>query len=130
MVNFLTVNSPLKLYILYLYSCGVHSCWIKKEGKIFDLLSSIFFFGIMAFIYNSFCFFVALFLFRIASAQLSSDYYYAIRCPRALSTVRTAVINAVVKEHRMGASLLRLHFHDCFVNACSFPLLSLFSTLA
>ncbi|KAK9940939.1 hypothetical protein M0R45_017572 [Rubus argutus] len=72
----------------------------------------------MAFIYNSFCFFVALFLFRIASAQLSSDYYYATRCPRALSTVRTAVINAVVKEHRMGASLLRLHFHDCFVNGC------------
>ncbi|PRQ34725.1 putative peroxidase [Rosa chinensis] len=66
---------------------------------------------------NSFCFLVLLFLFSIASAQLSSDYY-ATRCPKALSTVRTAVINAVVKEHRMGASLLRLHFHDCFVNGC------------
>ncbi|XP_050368684.1 cationic peroxidase 1-like [Argentina anserina] len=66
---------------------------------------------------KSFCFLVLLFLFNIASAQLSSDYY-ATRCPRALSTVRTAVYNAVVKEHRMGASLLRLHFHDCFVNGC------------
>ncbi|CAB4282081.1 unnamed protein product [Prunus armeniaca] len=59
-------------------------------------------------------------LLRIASAQLSSDYY-ATTCPRALSVVKSAVINAVVKEHRMGASLLRLHFHDCFVNACPFP---------
>ncbi|ONH99703.1 hypothetical protein PRUPE_6G044900 [Prunus persica] len=73
----------------------------------------------MAFIshYNRFCFFVLLMLLRIASAQLSSDYY-ATTCPRALSVVRSSVINAVVKEHRMGASLLRLHFHDCFVNGC------------
>ncbi|XP_035546338.1 cationic peroxidase 1-like [Juglans regia] len=64
-----------------------------------------------------FCFSAFLLLFRGASAQLSSNYY-ATKCPRALSTIRTAVNNAVVKEHRMGASLLRLHFHDCFVNGC------------
>ncbi|TQD76737.1 hypothetical protein C1H46_037726 [Malus baccata] len=73
----------------------------------------------MAFISHTirFCFFVLLFLFRISSAQLSSNHY-ATTCPRALSIVRNAVINAVVKEQRMGASLLRLHFHDCFVNGC------------
>ncbi|XP_059659857.1 cationic peroxidase 1-like [Cornus florida] len=52
-----------------------------------------------------------------ASAQLSSNFYFS-TCPRALTIIRTAVNNAVSKEHRMGASLLRLHFHDCFVNGC------------
>ncbi|GMH12360.1 hypothetical protein Nepgr_014201 [Nepenthes gracilis] len=53
----------------------------------------------------------------LAYAQLSSDYY-AMTCPTALSTIRAAVHSAVIAEHRMGASLLRLHFHDCFVNGC------------
>nr|POE84707.1 cationic peroxidase 1 [Quercus suber] len=64
-----------------------------------------------------FCFFAVLLIFGDASAQLSLTYY-AKTCPRALSIIQTAVNNAVVKEHRMGASLLRLHFHDCFVNGC------------
>lgn len=78
---------------------------------------------------NMFCFFAFFLLFGGgAFGQLSSNYY-ATTCPRALSTIRTAVNNAVSKEHRMGASLLRLHFHDCFINACSlapslFPSLS------
>ncbi|KAK9998899.1 hypothetical protein SO802_018502 [Lithocarpus litseifolius] len=62
---------------------------------------------------SMFCFFAILLIFGDASAQLSPTYY-AKTCPRALSTIQTAVNNAVVKEHRMGASLLRLHFHDCF----------------
>ncbi|XP_010256954.1 PREDICTED: cationic peroxidase 1-like [Nelumbo nucifera] len=52
-----------------------------------------------------------------ASAQLSSTYY-STSCPEALSTIKSAVTSAVAKERRMGASLLRLHFHDCFVNGC------------
>ena len=51
----------------------------------------------------------------VASAQLSSEDYYDASCPAALLTVRTAVSTAVLVDRRMGASLLRLHFHDCFV---------------
>ncbi|KAK6938110.1 hem peroxidase [Dillenia turbinata] len=58
-----------------------------------------------------------LFLVGAVSAQLSSTFYDS-SCPRALSTIQTAVRNAVSNELRMGASLLRLHFHDCFVNGC------------
>nr|POE70504.1 cationic peroxidase 1 [Quercus suber] len=53
----------------------------------------------------------------IASAQLSSNFYSS-SCPTALSIIRGTVNTAVSKEKRMGASLLRLHFHDCFVNGC------------
>ena len=70
--------------------------------------------------YNVFCFSILFsLLIAIASADLSSDFY-ASTCPNALSTIKSAVKSAVAKERRMGASLLRLHFHDCFVNVRSF----------
>ncbi|XP_056684425.1 cationic peroxidase 1 isoform X2 [Spinacia oleracea] len=56
-------------------------------------------------------------LIGVASAQLSSTFY-STSCPNALSTIQSAVQAAVKNESRMGASLLRLHFHDCFVNGC------------
>ncbi|KAM0847125.1 hypothetical protein ACQ4PT_035397 [Festuca glaucescens] len=52
-----------------------------------------------------------------ASAQLSATFYDA-SCPSALATIKSAVTAAVNSEPRMGASLLRLHFHDCFVQGC------------
>ncbi|CAJ1974579.1 unnamed protein product [Sphenostylis stenocarpa] len=52
-----------------------------------------------------------------ANAQLSTDFYYS-SCPQLFSTVRSTVESAISKEARMGASLLRLFFHDCFVNGC------------
>jgi len=52
----------------------------------------------------------------MASAQLSSTFYDK-SCPKALPTIKSAIVSAVSKEARMGASLLRLHFHDCFVQA-------------
>lgn len=73
---------------------------------------------------NVFCFSLFFCLLAIASAQLSSDFY-ATSCSSALSTIKSKVKSAVSKERRMGASLLRLHFHDCFVNASSFFSLSL-----
>uniref|UniRef100_A0A7N0TK70 Peroxidase n=1 Tax=Kalanchoe fedtschenkoi TaxID=63787 RepID=A0A7N0TK70_KALFE len=63
---------------------------------------------------------VCLFLFTVGttvSAQLTANFY-ATSCPKALSTIKTAVNSAFSSERRMGASLLRLHFHDCFVNGC------------
>nr|GME08804.1 cationic peroxidase 1-like [Ipomoea batatas] len=56
-------------------------------------------------------------LFTVSSAQLSANFYSS-SCPNALSIIKSAVNSAVQSEARMGASLLRLHFHDCFVNGC------------
>ncbi|XP_004149369.1 peroxidase P7 [Cucumis sativus] len=50
-------------------------------------------------------------------AQLTPNFYNNV-CPRALSTIKSVVSKAIRREPRMGASLLRLHFHDCFVNGC------------
>ncbi|PIA55872.1 hypothetical protein AQUCO_00700296v1 [Aquilegia coerulea] len=44
--------------------------------------------------------------------------YYDHSCPKALEIVKSVVAKAVAKETRMAASLLRLHFHDCFVKGC------------
>ncbi|XP_068669752.1 peroxidase 4-like [Aristolochia californica] len=52
-----------------------------------------------------------------SSAQLSTTFYSK-SCPKLLLTVKSSVQSAISKERRMGASLLRLHFHDCFVNGC------------
>lgn len=55
-------------------------------------------------------------LVGIASAQLSTRFY-AKTCPKAVKIIKKTVDDAVANERRMGASLLRLHFHDCFVQA-------------
>ncbi|KAG4942456.1 hypothetical protein JHK85_047102 [Glycine max] len=39
-------------------------------------------------------------------------------CPNLSKIVRREVQKALMNEIRMAASLLRLHFHDCFVNGC------------
>ncbi|KAH1155439.1 hypothetical protein AAZX31_18G192100 [Glycine max] len=62
-------------------------------------------------------FFLLFCLIGIVSAQLSSTFYGK-TCPNALSTIKSEVVSAVNNERRMGASLLRLHFHDCFVQGC------------
>ncbi|ERN09590.1 hypothetical protein AMTR_s00029p00168850 [Amborella trichopoda] len=54
--------------------------------------------------------------------QLSTNLYDS-SCPDALSTIRTAIRTAISAERRMGASLIHLHFHDCFVNGCDASLL-------
>ncbi|XAR57819.1 Peroxidase [Bertholletia excelsa] len=47
------------------------------------------------------------------------DYkFYDDKCPDLAKIVRYGVWSAIANDTRMAASLLRLHFHDCFVNGC------------
>ncbi|KAK9228244.1 hypothetical protein WN944_021193 [Citrus x changshan-huyou] len=56
-----------------------------------------------------------IFLSTLVSCQL--DYkYYDDTCPNLTRIVRYGVWSAISNDTRMAASLLRLHFHDCFVN--------------
>nr|ACU23245.1 unknown [Glycine max] len=52
-----------------------------------------------------------------ANPTLHTNFYYS-SCPKLFDTVKRTVESAISKETRMGASLLRLFFHDCFVNGC------------
>ncbi|XP_023739774.1 peroxidase N [Lactuca sativa] len=61
-------------------------------------------------------------LFLIARSQLTEDFY-STSCPNLRNIVRKQVLNAIKTETRMAASLLRLHFHDCFVNGCDASIL-------
>ncbi|KAK1412452.1 hypothetical protein QVD17_33717 [Tagetes erecta] len=75
---------------------------------------------------TSFLFLFVSLIFAIATASsdsgLSSSYYDRV-CPEALPTIKRVVHEALAEERRMGASLLRLHFHDCFVNGCDASIL-------
>jgi len=52
------------------------------------------------------------------------DYnFYDRSCPMLPMIVRSGVWTALKDDTRMAASLLRLHFHDCFVNGCDGSLL-------
>jgi peroxidase len=42
--------------------------------------------------------------------------YYAETCPGAEEVVREAMARALAREARSVASVMRLQFHDCFVN--------------
>lgn len=52
--------------------------------------------------------------------------YYKETCPFVEDIVRRQVEIAVLKDPRMAASLLRLHFHDCFVMVFVYLSLNLF----
>ncbi|KAK7305949.1 hypothetical protein VNO77_43862 [Canavalia gladiata] len=57
-----------------------------------------------------------------AKKKLSPDFYSK-SCPEVLPIVKKGVIKAIKNETRAGASILRLHFHDCFVNGCDASIL-------
>ncbi|EOA23052.1 hypothetical protein CARUB_v10003822mg [Capsella rubella] len=64
-------------------------------------------------------------LFMLCSgvrAQLNPDIY-AKSCPSLVQIVRNQVSIAMNAEKRIAASLIRLHFHDCFVNGCDASIL-------
>ncbi|OEL17938.1 Peroxidase 15 [Dichanthelium oligosanthes] len=57
-----------------------------------------------------------------ATAQLSEGYYDS-TCPDAYDIVKQVLIDAHESDTRIYASLIRLHFHDCFVQGCDGSLL-------
>ncbi|KAG5549152.1 hypothetical protein RHGRI_014500 [Rhododendron griersonianum] len=57
----------------------------------------------------------------LTNAQVTSTFYDN-TCPNAL-TIRTSIRQAVSSECRMAASLIHLHFHDCFVQGCDASIL-------
>ncbi|XP_061343948.1 peroxidase 20 [Gastrolobium bilobum] len=54
----------------------------------------------------------------LSGGELLVYDYYNDKCPMAEDIVRHNVEVAVFKDPRLAASLLRLHFHDCFVMGC------------
>ncbi|KAH9314506.1 hypothetical protein KI387_023133, partial [Taxus chinensis] len=52
-----------------------------------------------------------------ADGQLNARFYEK-SCPQALSIVRAAIDQTLDKDKGMGAALIHLFFHDCFVDGC------------
>ncbi|RDX80762.1 Peroxidase 15, partial [Mucuna pruriens] len=70
---------------------------------------------------------VALFMLIAASlpfsdAQLDNSFYKD-TCPKVHSIVREVIRNVSKSDPRILASLIRLHFHDCFVQGCDASIL-------
>ncbi|KAJ0027608.1 hypothetical protein Pint_36399 [Pistacia integerrima] len=62
------------------------------------------------------------FILHQAQAQLSATFY-ATTCPNVSTIVSNVIQQALQSDTRIAASLIRLHFHDCFVNGCDASLL-------
>ncbi|OAY28915.1 peroxidase E5 [Manihot esculenta] len=53
----------------------------------------------------------------LAQAKLSPTFYDQ-SCPFVSHIIREVIADALQTDKRIGASLIRLHFHDCFVQGC------------
>ncbi|KAM3287720.1 hypothetical protein P3S67_021150 [Capsicum chacoense] len=62
-------------------------------------------------------------LLRMALSSSLSPNFYDHVCPQAFPTLKRVVEDVVKQESRISASLLCLHFHDCFVNGCGASIL-------
>lgn len=51
--------------------------------------------------------------------------FYQFSCPQVDDIVMSVLQKAIAKGPRMAASLLRLHFHDCFVQVSNIKLLNM-----
>jgi hypothetical protein len=69
-------------------------------------------------------------LARAALDETLSTTFYDISCPRLEDIVYDGVRTALKTDQRAAASLLRLHFHDCFVQVIALDLFGLVYLLA
>ena len=53
---------------------------------------------------------------RFGAEALAMDYYM-MRCPFAEMVVKNTVNQALRNDPTLAAGLLRMHFHDCFIQA-------------
>jgi len=51
----------------------------------------------------------------LSNAQLTSDFY-STTCPNVTAIARGLIERASRNDVRLTAKVMRLHFHDCFVN--------------
>ncbi|KAJ7979734.1 Peroxidase [Quillaja saponaria] len=56
-------------------------------------------------------------ILRVSNAQLSATFYDT-TCPNVFSIVCGVIQQAAQTDVRISAKLIRLHFHDCFVDGC------------
>ncbi|XP_077239178.1 peroxidase 4-like [Tasmannia lanceolata] len=93
---------------------------LYNQAPFFSFLEQLQFILVTVFMasYHLSCFAIIFLYFgTIAYGKLSPNYYSS-SCPKVLPTIEAAVVAAIKNETRIGASLLRLQFHDCFVNGC------------
>ncbi|GFP96845.1 peroxidase 4 [Phtheirospermum japonicum] len=63
------------------------------------------------------------FLISSSSAKPLAPGFYSTTCSNLSNIVKSVVSEEIKVEARKGAFLLRLHFHDCFVNGCDASIL-------
>lgn len=84
----------------------------KQElNKVCSILSS------MATLPRVFCCCLVMMMMTVFSSAHPglSPFFYDVSCPQANDIVMSILEKAIAEDPRMAASLLRLHFHDCFV---------------
>ncbi|MED6182696.1 Peroxidase 11 [Stylosanthes scabra] len=85
----------------------------------YSLVPKSFFLSVVLIIFS---FLVAAKLYASEPPPLTLDYYKS-TCPTAFDVIRKETECAVLSDPRNAALIVRLHFHDCFVQGCDASIL-------